>query len=424
MSETTPKSVDVLVVGGGIEGHISALAAAEQDPSASVQLLTPPGDRFDYHPGLIDVLGYAPDRDSDEPVSDPFAALSDLEPEHPYQMLGTETVREALDFFDDAMDEYRGDHTDENALVSTVRGDIRPTSRYPDSLAEGLLSDARSMVIVGLQQLLDFDARLASERLDPEMPYEIGDRTVELPITIEAAPPTMDIAEAFDMEEQTEGGTPLREDLADKLRQDLDIEPRLGLPAMLGIDEHDHVRAAIESELQVDIFEVPTGPPHVPGIRLERELQEQLQAVDVAYEVADVTDISASDGSIERVETKTDPAYDPEAVVLATGGVDSGGIVADSDGVREPRFDCHVAHTTDREAWTAPNFLGDHSFAEFGVSVSEDLRPVDSTEEQEYENLRAVGRIIGGVDYDAQLSNDGVAIATGYLAGTRAVESP
>ncbi len=49
----------------------------------------------------------------------------------------------------------------------------------------------------------------------------------------------------------------------------------IGLPALLGMHRPDLVRSELEQLTGLTIFEIPTMPPSVPGIRL-REMFEQV----------------------------------------------------------------------------------------------------------------------------------------------------
>ena len=120
---------DVLVIGGGLAGSMAALAAARE--GADVRIVSAAENTLRVATGLIDVLGYAhrteTDRDS-TPLSDPFEAIPDLPAEHPYRTVGVESVRDGLALFDEVTGEnYRGGHTDQNALVTTAGGRVKPT---------------------------------------------------------------------------------------------------------------------------------------------------------------------------------------------------------------------------------------------------------------------------------------------------------
>lgn len=429
-------SDDVLVVGSGLGGCLAAATAAQKTPASRIRLLAPDEERFDYHSGLIDVLGYTPVNGADSalselpaPVDNPLAALTDLPDDHPYSLLGPEVVREALATFDRLCPAYRGNHTEKNALVMTPGGRPTPAARYPASMAPGLLSRPEAALLVGFEQIPDFDSHLVADVLDSSLSYDVTSLPVEFPTQVTEYPAGPQLAAILDENlpvddtvGDSERKTSVREALADLIRPELDLEPRVGLPAVLGRQAHDEIRRELRNTLSARVFEIPVGPPSIPGRRLYSRLQASLSEAGVTVESeCEITGFETAAGRIECVQTEAG-AYDAREFVLATGDLETGGLVADSAGVREPVFDCHVSHSTDSSEWVAREFLGDHPFARFGVDVDESLRPLDSSGSVEYENLRAVGELLGGPDYIAEQSGDGVAIATGYAAGRRAGE--
>lgn len=431
---------DLLVVGGGLEGYVSALAAARHAPGSTVRLLELDPGRFRRETGLIDVLGYTPDGEG--PVSEPLAALSALPAAHPYSRVGTEAVRQSLSAFADEV-EYRGTESDANALVPACNGTAKPTYLYPPSVTPGLASDRRETLLVGLERVTDFDAELAAARLDDRLPYDVHGTTVTFPGSFDGErPPVLQCAAALDDNEQRDDGPPVRRALASRVRSPLDIEPRIGFPAVLGLQAHGDVRTDLEAILQADLFEVTLGPPSLPGLRLRSRLRSALGAAGVEVETAaSVAGFDATDGRIDRVHvtgsatgspaqadrsgvsgSEADRPLGAASYVLATGGLASGGLTSEPQRVVEPVFDCHVPHPGDREAWTAAGFLGDHPFARFGVDVDAQLRPVTAGGEPAYANLYAAGYVLGGADPAAEQSAGGVAVATGYRAGRLAIE--
>ncbi len=448
MSDSTgPETVDLLVVGGGLAGSVAALSAARAHPDATVELLVTADDRFDHHPGTVDVLGYPSPAVLEESsdgartaVETPLDSLDLLAADHPYRRLGRDTVETALALFDDALD-YRGTGSEQNALVVTATGRVRPTARYPPGMAAGLASLDEPMRLVGFEQIPDLDAALAAERLDERLPYDVAGATVDFPGTVtdypagpvlataldENDPPSGDVGTpALDPEEglppeltDTDETGPAREQLTERVLPELGVEGRVGFPAVLGETDHAAVRKRLEAAFHADVFEVPVGPPSVPGRRLERRLHDALADAGVAVTRAEVEGFDAG-GRLERV-TLTDGARSPRSVVLATGGLAGPGLVADRTGVHESTFDCHVDQPSDRTDWTAPEFLGDHELVRFGVTVDDELRPLDADGRPAYDNLRAAGTVLAGFDYEAEQSRDGVALATGYAAGRRSL---
>lgn len=407
---------DVLVVGGGIAGMTAALAAAEA--GVDVRLASKKQSTLRQATGLADVLGYA----NGALVSNPFEAVESLPAEHPYSIVGTSAIRAGLSRFDAVTgDAYRGAHTDRNALVPTHGGTVKPTARYPESVAAGLASDERGMLLVGLEGLVDFDAPSAAAHLRAAgVPYDTRGVTVPFPLEFEADATTTRYARALEADESN-----VRETVIDRIADAHEDAPRIGLPAVLGIEEHRDLLGTLREALDAAVFEVPTGPPSLPGIRLEGRYEAALREAGVEIVRNEVVDYAADGDRIASVTLDRDGQRVPlvaSSYVLATGGLVGTGLAADRETVREPVFDCHVPAPEDRSDWSVSERHGDQPYARFGVSVDQQLRPLTGAGDPEFTNLRAVGSVLGGYDFAAACSGTGISLATGELAGRLAGE--
>lgn len=426
---------EVLVVGGGIEGYVAALTAALEEPVASVRLLELDAGRFRRETGLIDLLGYTPDGEG--PVREPLAALSDLPADHPYSRVGVDDVRRALSLFEEVTG-YRGLDSDANALVATLTGNVKPTFLYPEGVAPGLASDDRETLLVGFERIVDFDAELAAARLNDRLSYDVRSSSITLPVEGGDEHPVERFADALDDNEELDGELPARRAVAGKTRSGLDIEPRIGFPAVLGRTDVDEVRSDLEALLQADVFEIPLGPPNLPGIRLRERLRSELDDAGVAVErdvivdgfttdggrIADLdATVGREDGGDGNGNRATQKRYEAEQFVLVTGGLGAGGLRGGRERITEQVFGCHLPQPADRAEWVAERYLDDQPFARIGLDVDDELRPQGSDGTPEFENLRAAGRILGGTDAATEQSTGGVAVVTGHRAGTLAVET-
>ena len=423
---------DVLVIGGGLAGATAALAAAEQD--VRVRLVTYKQSTLRHASGLIDVLGYAPTGEG--PLADPFDALEELPDEHPYRRVGREAVREALAFFDDLTGEaYVGSHTDANALVPTAAGTIKPTARYPAATAPGLASDERDALLVGFETLPGFDAPLAAAHLEAAgVPFDVRGVTCAFPGIRRDDAKVTRYAHLLDNDEPigTDGDEiGVRAALVETVERHLEDEARVGFPALLGDERAEAVRTALADALGVDVFEVPMGPPSLPGIRLEELLYDALEDAGVRVTSGvPVVDYETAEGSgedrIDHVVVDRNGAQVPHRAaqyVLATGGLVGKGVRSERERVYEPLFDCHVPHAEDRYDWFVDDVYGEQPYARFGLVSDHELRPLTADGEPEFSNLRAAGAVLGGYDYAAEKSGSGVSLATGYVAGSRAGEA-
>ncbi|WP_042663092.1 glycerol-3-phosphate dehydrogenase subunit GlpB [Haloferax sp. ATB1] len=443
---------DVLVVGGGLAGMASAVAAARE--GATVRLVSHKKTTLRQASGLVDALGYVPSRDSAVegtdyvsqeradfrevrsnrdayrgPLVRPTDGFDDLPADHPYSLVGESALRDGLALFDDLTgDAYLGGHTERNALVPTFGGAVKPTARYPRAAAAGLASDDRPMLVVGFRSFTDFDARMLADSLEAAgVPFPVAGVEVEFAEEFRADAPVTRIAKALDHDERLDG-TPARRALADAVKPYVDRAERVGFPAVLGDDRDDAVRAALSERLGVDVFEIPMGPPSLPGLRLEDRLYDALDAEGVLYETGNPVvgyETDSDSGHVDAVlvdRKGREVPYGADSFVLATGGLVGKGLDSDRTAVREPVFDCRVPQPSDRYDWFVDDAFGAHPYARFGVEPDAEMRPLAADGTPEFGNLYAAGAVVGGADAAREKSAAGVSLATGVVAGRNAAK--
>jgi glycerol-3-phosphate dehydrogenase subunit B len=313
--------------------------------------------------------------------------------------------------------------------VPTHGGTVKPTARYPTSVASGLASDDRDVLLVGIAAMTDFDAPHVAAHLEAAgVPFDARGVTVNFPGSLKDDAKVTRYAKLLETNGRVEvSGTTVgaRDALAERVKSNLSGEERVGFPAILGDEDAAGVRAALESELGVDVFEVPMGPPSLPGIRLEDSLFAALDEAGASIQTGNpVVDFTGED-RIEEVYVERNGAKIPHGAdqfVLATGGLVGKGVQSDRERVYEPIFDCHVPHDEDRYEWFTDGVFGDQPYARFGVRTDGELRPQTADGDAEFPNLRAAGSVLGGYDFAAEKSGSGVSIATGYAAGRAAAQ--
>jgi glycerol-3-phosphate dehydrogenase subunit B len=403
---------DTVVVGAGLAGLTAAVRLAERGQSVAVVARGVGATHLAS--GAIDVLGYL----DGARVERPAAALADLPSSHPYARVGPEAVAESVEWLKGVFDgdyRYVGD-LERNLLLPTAVGSAKPSAVVPESFAAGDLRGAGSFLFVGLQGLKDFYPAYVAEN--------VGRGGVEARAFELVRPPgpgadlnSLAAARQFDRPS-------FRAWVVRELRGRVRPGDRVGFPAVLGLEDPAGARHDLEHGLERPVFEVPTLPPSVPGIRLFEHLKARLRAAGGRLVVGDpVTRGEVHDRRLHSVLAQgaaRPVAFRARSFVLATGGFASAGLELDSYGhVRETALDLPVSGVPGRgEPRFLPGYFDEHPLARAGIAVDDRLRPVDPAGRPFAENLHAAGAIIAGAVPWREQSGNGIALATGFAAAT------
>jgi len=378
---------DAVVVGIGLAGLTAAVRLAEG--GARVLVLAKGVGATHLGPCTIDVLGYAPQR-----VERPGEALAGVPDDHPYALVGRDGVAAAIDWFKERLPYVGG--LDENMLLPTAVGALKPSAVVPESMAAGDLRGGGEVCVVGLRALKDFHAPLLADNLARD---GVTARAVELDLSPErrADVNSLGFARAFD-------DPAFRAEVAAQLAGRLGAEERVAFPAVLGLAPGTW--RELQDRLARPLFEVPTLPPSVPGMRVYQGLRERLRRAGGRV-ILNAQVIGA--GVRARVGLR-EVTHTARWVVLATGGFASGGIELDSYWrARETALGLPVSGVPDGERFRA-GYFDEQPMARAGVAVDRELRP------EGFDNVLVAGATLAGAAPWREKSGDGISLATGHRA--------
>jgi len=411
------RPVDTLVIGGGLSGLITAWQAAKS--GRRVSLITKGWGSTHWASGCVDVLGYFP-IETNDPVKSPADSISKLvkqNPEHPYARVNLNEFHAAIQAFIQFSHEYEyplyGD-LQNNWLLPTGSGGIRPTCLAPETMIAGDVRNHDPMLIVGFDQLGDFFPELIAANLQEQGVFatslnidvpSLRQRNFVYPMTL---------ATLFDSAD-------FRQEVAALIKPKLGQCGRIGFPAVLGIAKSIAAKQDLERLLGCPVFEIPCLPPSIPGIRLHNLLVSAIrQAGGQVFDGMQAVAFEAETGYISAVHTEAAAriyAHPAKNFVLATGGILGGGIISHSEGsLHEVIFDAPVKVSAERKEWHRRDFFDPrgHLVFQSGIPVDEKFRPVDLSNSPLFANLTAAGSTLAGGDYLREFSVGGVDLVTGY----------
>ncbi|MGH9182344.1 MAG: glycerol-3-phosphate dehydrogenase subunit GlpB [Acidimicrobiales bacterium] len=409
---------DVVVVGAGTAGLVAAARLAEAGRRVVVVARGVGSTRL--APGTIDVLGYAPER-VDRPGQALPGFLAD-HPEHPYARVGVDVLAEAIEWLRDHVTIYRYlGSLEENLLLPTAVGAAKPSAVVPETMAAGDLRDGGSFLLCGLRGFKDFFPALAADNLRAGAKVEARAVELALPTGGEADVGSLAFARRF-------GDADFRQAVVSEVLAAVAGEEAVGFPAVLGLSRPAEVWSALEDALGRPVFEIPTVPPSVPGIRLLGALETAVRSAGGRLLVgSEVVGALTSGSRVDAVVVRTaarDVEYEAGSFVLATGGFLTGGIELGSDGqVRESVLGLPVGGLPEAgEPLFLPEYFAAHPLAAAGLSTDLGLRPVGPDGSVLYENLHAAGAVLAGAEPWREKSGEGISLGTGFRAAGEILE--
>jgi len=409
-------TTQLAVIGSGIAGFAAAIFAMNRKIATAQVGNT---GAVAYTTGYLDLIGK---REGEAGVvADPWLALEslrELEPKHPLCRVPAADIQRAFVEFTAFLGECGLAYSSPgpgNVTALTPVGTLKQTLCVPATMVAGprALAANAPCVIVDFRGLKGFSGaevvanlrerwpRLATQRIGfpgmdrGEVYPEVMARALEVPAT--------------------------REKLAEALRGVAGSAEVIGLPAILGMHRPDRVQAELERLTGRAIFEIPTIPPSVPGIRLRELFQQVLPQKGVTLiPQQKVTSLNFDgDGATLALSDSYGPIrVHAQAVILATGRFLSGGLEARPAGIREHLLDLPVTQPADRSDWYRARYTDPrgHPIHRAGIEVDDSFRPLTAEGRPCHDRLFAAGVILAHQDWIRGRSGAGIAIATAFRA--------
>lgn len=409
----------LLVVGAGMAGMAAALFAASR--GHDTVLIGGPGESI-FASGLIDLMGVHPPiekRQWDDPWAAIAAATRD-DPRHPYAHLSADDIRRALDelfaFLAEAGLPYRL-RSGRNVEVLTAVGTFKRTYGVPATMWSGVEARERRDpgLIVDIRGLKGFSACQVADTAAARWPG-LSPVRVTFPGTENRGEIYGEhLARSLALAE-------VRKELAERIRPHLGSAAVVGMPALLGIGRAHEIVDDLARRIGAPVFEIPTIPPSVPGVRLKETFEQNLAARGVRLMLSRrvLSAAPLAGGGFEAAvgRESVESVIRSEAVLLATGRYLGGGLRAQRGGIRETVFDLPVFQPEGRGNWHRRDFLdpAGHPVNRAGLEIDSRFRPLGRDRRPAAGGLFAAGALLAHQDWMRMKCGAGLAAATAYGA--------
>lgn len=403
------------VIGTGLAGFAAAIRARSRGLD-TVQIGNT--GALAYTTGYFDLLG----AETGQLIDDPWAGLAEIRrqaSDHPLARISDADIeaafREVLGVLSEAGLAYT-DPGQRNLMALLPGGSRKPTLCVPRTMLGGIdaVSDGRRGLIVDFIGLQGFSAREFTVNATGFWPGLRGE-TAAFPDMDSGAQVYVEVmARAMEVPET-------RRRLATEIKAMLGDAACVGMPAILGVHGSLGIQQDMQQLIGVPVFEIPTMPPAVPGIRLRETLETSLPGEGmklVSQHKATRLECRPGGLSIFFQDNFGEVEIRAEAAILATGRFLSGGLDANRDEIRETLVGIPVQQPEVRGEWFRPDYLDNagHPINRAGIIVDEAMRPLGPDRKPVNERMFAAGIILAGHDWVRQRCGAGVAFASAMKA--------
>lgn len=419
MTSTETIKADICIIGAGLAGLAATLFAVNRGLSC---VEVGQVGEINFATGFFDLLGVHPVGEKSA-WTDPWEGIDALVqdiPKHPYARVPKADIRtafeEILNFLKDGGLPYVR-RMNQNSSVLTSLGTRKPTYCVPRTMWNGVeaMEKKQSCLLADFRGLKGFSARQIAAALQDDWP--------DLQTARISFPDTDHLNEVFP--EHMAGALILpqnRKKFARTLQPHIQGAQIVGLPAILGLYRTEEVVSDLEKLMGVPLFEIPTIPPSVPGLRLKEVFERGLRSKGGRYfsqnRVLEVRHPADHYFEIHIGRTSTEHIVRSRGIILASGRFIGGGLHAERQRVKETIFNLPICQPGDRADWHRRNFLDSrgHLVNQTGVEIDDAFRPLNSSRQPAFETLFAAGSILAHNDWKRLKCGAGVAIATAFGA--------
>ncbi len=418
---------DLLIIGSGLSGMSAAYFAVKSGLSA-VQVSN--HATLNFHSGLLDVAAVTP---STEAISwdNPLSALEEIKKisaNHPYSKIDetilADSMNQVISFLKQEGLDYSGS-LDRNVPVLTSMGLARKSCFIPSTMRAGVdaYTNRKQTLIVDIKGLRGFSGNQIIETAKEKWP-NLDTISIDFPGLEQRREISSEhMARALENEKNL-----LK--FIERIEPHIKAAAAIGLPPILGVHNTREILETISAKLGVSVFEIPSMPPSIPGLRLKETFERGLQKLGVQQFFRQLigkvergrdglfhTGWDKSTGSV-RIRSK--------GVILATGRFLGKGLVLDNNAVKETLFNLPIAQPEPQQKLYEFSFFNSkgHGINRAGIETDFNFRPLRMDSKLVYDNLFSVGIINAHQDWAREKSGSGIAISSAYKAVQSFISAP
>lgn len=413
---------DVAIIGGGLAGLTCGIALQQRGKRCVI--MNNGQAAIDFASGSLDLLSRMPDGNVVENINENLTALRTALPAHPYSLLGAEKVIAKAQDFERLANALNLDligSTEKNHWRVTGLGSLRGAWLSPNSVPTVQGNETfphKRIAVLGIEGYHDFQPQLLAANLvlNPQFAHcEVTSGFLNIPQLDELRQNAREFR-SVNIAQLLEHKLAFN-DLVSEIIESAQGANAVLLPACFGLENQEFMNA-LRDATKLALFELPTLPPSLLGMRQRIQLRRKFESLGGLMINGDSALNAHFEG--DRVHCiKTRLLEDEEIIadnfVLAAGSFFSKGLVSEFDKIYEPVFESDIIgvegfNDKDRFSWTNHRFANPQPYQSAGVAINEHCQVQKCG--KFLANLYATGNVIGGFNALELGCGSGVAVVT------------
>ena len=413
---------DVAIIGGGLAGLTCGIALQQRGKRCVI--INNGQAAIDFASGSLDLLSRMPDGSVVENINENLTALRTALPAHPYSLLGAEKVIAKAQDFERLANALNLDligSSEKNHWRVTGLGSLRGAWLSPNSVPTVQGNETfphKRIAVLGIEGYHDFQPQLLAANLvlNPQFAHcEVMSGFLNIPQLDELRQNAREFR-SVNIAQLLEHKLAFN-DLVSEIIESAQGANAVLLPVCFGLENQEFMNA-LRDATKLALFELPTLPPSLLGMRQRIQLRRKFESLGGLMINGDSALNAHFEG--DRVHCiKTRLLEDEEIIadnfVLAAGSFFSKGLVSEFDKIYEPVFESDIIgvegfNDKDRFSWTNHRFANPQPYQSAGVAINEHCQVQKGG--QFLANLYATGNVIGGFNALELGCGSGVAVVT------------
>ena len=400
---------DVIIIGSELDAFVACIRLNELGFNS--RIFSNGKGSLLYSLGNIKILNLI---ETNFEKKSPFSFFEKLTSNHPYNIIGKENVKKAVDWFFNLnfFTRLKINQYDNNInTLSPIGLKIPCAGLYDSQICYDDLWN-KEISIIEIENYKDFHSELIAKSIK-KFNKSIEIIKIQQP-DLSKNSDSSSLAISFDNIDNLKNYFNI---LKNKLNKNSSI---VIFPAVLGLNNHIKVIQLAEKILNKKCVEAPTLPPSIPAIRLNLDLEKEVMKNNNLHKGSIISKSKIENNKCLSLIDNLNRTFKADTFIVSNGGILMGGIKVYSNGeIIEKIFNSKIQNNN--HLLKEENSQSLNALQTSGVLTNNKLNPFQM-DDSIIENVFFTGRNLANWNPSIEFSSEGMSIASGWYTANNIAE--